>query len=241
MHEAGLAGQVKRRRGKTTIRVPGVRTAPDLVQRDFNPTEPNRLWSADITYIRTWEGWLYLASVMDLNSRRIVGWSLADHLRAEIVVDALEMAVGRRRPERGLGHHSDRGSQAGFQRSSQHSMMEGCDGQAEGVGCAADGAAGDAFAGTAAGRSARASSAVLGGGRAGRAQRRGRCRGGRVAGRRRPVVSGGWWHAAGQSGSAVGAVLVVRGARGDRGVACRWLRGARGRAAAGSVAVDDLA
>jgi putative transposase len=123
MHEAGLAGQVKRRRGKTTIRVPGVRTAPDLVQRDFNPTEPNRLWSADITYIRTWEGWLYLASVMDLNSRRIVGWSLADHLRAEIVVDALEMAVGRRRPERGLVHHSDRGSQPGLNRSSQQRVV----------------------------------------------------------------------------------------------------------------------
>jgi putative transposase len=111
MGQAGLAGQIKRRRGKTTIRVPGVRTAPDLVERDFDPTEPNRLWSADITYIRTWEGWLYLASVMDLYSRRIVGWALADHLRAEIVVDALEMAVNRRRPDRGLVHHSDQGSQ----------------------------------------------------------------------------------------------------------------------------------
>src|SRR4051794_317251 len=129
----------------------------------------------------------------------------------------------------------------GFQRSSQRSMMEGCDGQAEGVGCAADGAAGDAFAGTASGRSARASSAVLGGDRAGRAQRRGRCRGGRVAGRRRPVVSGGWRHTADRSGSAVQAVPVVRRARGDRGVARRWFWGARGRAAAGSLAVDDLA
>ena len=111
MRGAGLAGQVKRRRGKTTIRVQGVRTAPDLVERDFNPTTVNRLWSADITYIRTWEGWLYLASVMDLYSRRIVGWALADHLRAEIVVDALEMAVARRRPDAGLVHHSDQGSQ----------------------------------------------------------------------------------------------------------------------------------
>jgi putative transposase len=111
MRRAGLAGQVKRRRGKTTIRVQGVRTAPDLVERDFNATEPNRLWCADITYIRTWEGWLYLASVMDLYSRRIVGWALADHLRAELVVDALEMAVARRRPDAGLVHHSDQGSQ----------------------------------------------------------------------------------------------------------------------------------
>ena len=111
MRGAGLAGQVKRRRGKTTIRVQGVRTAPDLVERDFNPSEPNRLWAADITYIRTWEGWLYLASVMDLYSRRIVGWALADDLRAELVVDALEMAVARRRPDAGLVHHSDQGSQ----------------------------------------------------------------------------------------------------------------------------------
>src|SRR5215218_1575989 len=119
MRRAGLVGQLKRRRGKTTIRVQGVRTAPDLVERDFDPTEPNRLWAADITYIRTWEGWLYLASVMDLYSRRIVGWALADHLRAELVVDALEMAVARRRPDAGLVHHSDQGSQRGLNRSSQ--------------------------------------------------------------------------------------------------------------------------
>ena len=119
MRRAGLSGQIKRRRGKTTIRVQGVRTAPDLVERDFNPTTVNRLWAADITYIRTWEGWLYLASVMDLYSRRIVGWAIADHLRAELVVDALEMAVARRRPEAGLVHHSDQGSQGGLNRSSQ--------------------------------------------------------------------------------------------------------------------------
>ncbi len=111
MRQAGLAGQVKLRRGKTTIRVQGVRTAPDLVERDFNPTAIDRLWVADITYIRTWEGWLYLASVMDCYSRRIVGWSMADHMRAELVVDALEMAVARRRPLGRPVHHSDQGSQ----------------------------------------------------------------------------------------------------------------------------------
>jgi putative transposase len=111
MRAAGLSGQLRRRRGKTTIRVQGVRTAPDLVARDFDPAAVNRLWCADITYIRTWEGWLYLASVMDCFSRRIVGWALADHLRAELVVDALEMAVARRRPDAGLVHHSDQGCQ----------------------------------------------------------------------------------------------------------------------------------
>jgi putative transposase len=107
MRLAGLSGQIKRRRGRTTIRVQGVRTAPDLVERDFNPTAVNRLWCADITYIRTWEGWLYLASVMDCYSRRIVGWAMADHLHAALVVDALEMAVARRHPGRGVIHHSD--------------------------------------------------------------------------------------------------------------------------------------
>ena len=111
MRQAGLAGQIKLRRGKTTIRVQGDRTAPDLVERDFNPAEINRLWVADITYIRTWEGWLYLASVMDCYSRRIVGWAMADHMRAELVVDALEMAVARRRPAGRPVHHSDQGSQ----------------------------------------------------------------------------------------------------------------------------------
>ena len=110
MRRAGLSGQIARRRGRTTIRVQGIRTAPDLVERDFAPTDPNRLWAADLTYIRTWEGWLYLASVMDCYSRRIVGWAIADHLRAELVVDALEMAVARRRPDAGLVHHSDQGS-----------------------------------------------------------------------------------------------------------------------------------
>jgi len=111
MRTAGLSGQLNRRKGRTTISVPGLQTAPDLVERDFNPTQVNRLWCADITYIRTWEGWIYLASVMDCYSRRIVGWAIADHMRKELVLDALQMAVARRRPELGVVHHSDRGSQ----------------------------------------------------------------------------------------------------------------------------------
>ncbi len=111
MRQAGLSGYVKRRKGKTTIRVPGVRVADDLVGRDFNPVAPNRLWASDIKYVSTWEGTLYLASVIDCFSRRVVGWSMRDDMQAELVVDALEMAVARRRPEQGLVHHSDQGSQ----------------------------------------------------------------------------------------------------------------------------------
>jgi putative transposase len=111
MRAAGLSGLVPKGRGRTTVRVPGVRVADDLVGRQFRPAAPNVLWLADITYLRTWEGWLYLAAVQDAFSRRIVGWSMADHMRSELVVDALNMAIARRRPEAGLIHHSDQGSQ----------------------------------------------------------------------------------------------------------------------------------
>ena len=111
MRAAGISGLVPRKRGRTTIRVPGVRVADDLVDRQFMPAAPNVLWVADITYLRNWEGWLYLVAVQDAFSRRIVGWSMADHMRSDLVVDALNMAIARRRPEAGLIHHSDQGSQ----------------------------------------------------------------------------------------------------------------------------------
>ena len=111
MRQAGLSGMVPRRKGKTTIRVPGIATAPELVRRDFAPRAPNRLWVADLTEVATWEGKLYLAVVVDAFSRRCIGWAMAEHMRAELVVDALEMAIWQRRPDTGLIHHSDRGSQ----------------------------------------------------------------------------------------------------------------------------------
>jgi transposase InsO family protein len=111
MRTAGISGLVKVKRGRTTIRVPGVRVADDLVERDFSPAAPNVLWVADITYLRTWEGWLYLAAVQDAYSKMIVGWAMAEHMRSELVVDALKMAIARRRPDPGLIHHSDLGAQ----------------------------------------------------------------------------------------------------------------------------------
>jgi putative transposase len=111
MRSAGISGLVPKKRGRTTIRVPGVRVADDLVERQFRPSAPNVLWLADITYLRSWEGWLYLAAVQDAYSREIVGWSMAEHMRSELVTDALSMAVHRRRPDPGLVHHSDQGSQ----------------------------------------------------------------------------------------------------------------------------------
>ncbi len=111
MRRERISGLVPKRYRRTTVRVPGVRVADDLVERNFVPAAPNRLWVADIKYVRTWQGWLYLAAVMDCYSRRIVGWSMRPDLEAELVVDALEMATARRRPQAGLVHHSDQGSQ----------------------------------------------------------------------------------------------------------------------------------
>ena len=111
MRQAGLSGLIAKKWKATTIRVPGVRVADDLLDRDFATSAPNRCWVADITYLRSWEGWLYLVAVQDLYSRRIVGWSMADHMRSELVVEALQMALARRQPAPGLIWHSDQGSQ----------------------------------------------------------------------------------------------------------------------------------
>jgi putative transposase len=111
MRQAGLSGLIVKKWRSTTVRVPGVRVADDLLDRDFAAGAPNRCWVADITYLRTWEGWLYLVAVQDLFSRRIVGWAMADHMRTELVTDALQMALAQRRPEAGLIWHSDQGSQ----------------------------------------------------------------------------------------------------------------------------------
>jgi len=111
MREANLIGAQRRRYRGTTRQDRQAVPAPDLVRRDFTASAPNQLWVADITYVATGEGWLYLATVLDAWSRRIVGWAMGDTLRTELVVDALNMAVWNRRPAAGVVHHSDRGAQ----------------------------------------------------------------------------------------------------------------------------------
>jgi putative transposase len=109
---AGLQGAHRRRRRKgCTVPVEGVEPFGDLVGRNFRPDAPNRVWATDIKQIKTGEGWLYLAAVQDLFSRRIVGWAMAPHMRSELVIAALEMAMRRRRPPKGTIHHSDHGGQ----------------------------------------------------------------------------------------------------------------------------------
>lgn len=111
MRQLGLAGAHRRRRPRTTIRGLVTSPVPDLVGRDFTADRPDRLWVADITYLRTAAGFLYLAVVLDACTRRVVGWAMRRTLETEIVTSALDMAIARRRPEPGLVHHSDHGSQ----------------------------------------------------------------------------------------------------------------------------------
>ncbi|MDQ0836073.1 putative transposase [Streptomyces achromogenes] len=127
MRAAGLQGRHRRRRHLTTIPDPRAALRPDLVVRDFQP-DPAGLdarWCGDITYIATEEGWLYLATVIDIASRRVVGWATADHLRTDLVADALTAACRKRRPTRPVIFHSDRGCQGGFNWSSQHPDLGG--------------------------------------------------------------------------------------------------------------------
>jgi putative transposase len=112
MRQAGLEGVRRGKKKRTTIPdEAALERARDLVQRDFTATRPNQKWVADITYVRTWNGFVYLAFILDCYSRMIVGWQLATHLRTELVMDALEMANGLRQPAGGLIAHTDRGSQ----------------------------------------------------------------------------------------------------------------------------------
>ena len=113
MRERGLQGRPLRPWKRTTLSDPEAEgAAADLVGRQFTPGAGlDTRWAGDITYVRTWEGWLYLATVIDLGSRRVVGWAMAEHMRAELVCEALGMAIASRRPEAGLIFHSDRGSQ----------------------------------------------------------------------------------------------------------------------------------
>jgi len=111
MREEGITGRRPKKFRRTTDSKHNLPVAEDLVQRQFEADAPNQVWVGDITYIGTWEGWLYLAVVIDLFSRRVVGWSIADHMRTELVSEAFTMAVEERQPGPGLVYHSDRGAQ----------------------------------------------------------------------------------------------------------------------------------
>jgi transposase InsO family protein len=157
MRAHGIQGA--KRRGKpwqTTKPDPDAGRRPDLVQREFTASHPNELWVADFSYLRCWEGVVFFSFVIDVYSRKVVGWQFASHMRTTLVLDALRMALCTRQrvQEVRLIHHSDRGGQGGINWSSQRFYEEGRDGQTEWMGFAGNGAGGDAFAGAAAGGSA---------------------------------------------------------------------------------------
>jgi len=111
MRDAALVGVTRRKWTTTTRRDISARPAPDLVDRQFAADGPNQLWVADITYVPTWAGFLYLAVVLDVWSRKIVGWAMEPHLRTSLITEALDMAIDQRRPADGVIHHSDQGCQ----------------------------------------------------------------------------------------------------------------------------------
>jgi len=149
MKEAGIRSKIKRRfRVSTTDSRHIFPIAPNLLDRQFEASGPNQKWCCDITYIPTAEGFLYLAAVIDVFSRRIVGWSMADYLRAELCVDALQMAIARRRPGAGLLHHSDRGVQYACQEYRQLLEKHGIVASMSGTGDCYDNALMESFWGT---------------------------------------------------------------------------------------------
>src|SRR5215208_3396331 len=122
MRENGLKARQKRRFKRTTDSHHAFPIAPNLLEQDFSAEGPNEKWAADISYLWTNEGWLYLAVVLDLFARRVVGWAVSDRLHQELALEALHKAVATRRPGQGLIHHSDRGSQGGFKWSLQRAV-----------------------------------------------------------------------------------------------------------------------
>lgn len=145
MRTAGIRGLPRRRHVVTTDSDPRLPVAPDLLQQDFTAPGPDRRWVGDITYIPTQQGWLYLAVIMDLYSRRIVGWSMRDDLSTELALGALDLALATRQPAAGLVHHSDRGCQYASHRYRQRLAQHGILPSMSRKGCCYDNAAMESF------------------------------------------------------------------------------------------------
>ena len=214
MRRAGLQG-VQKRRFRCTTR-PGApeRFAPDLVQRHFAADRPNTLWLADVTYVGTDEGFLYVAAVLDVFSRLVVGWAMDERLGSQLVLSALRMAYAQRRP-RVVIHHSDHGTEGGFKRSSQHFNDGGCDDNSK-TAVRSFRTTEDALARPTGNRDASGTTSVLGRDCGGIVERG---RGGgywSIVTGRGTMVSGGWRYAAIASKvvdtAAVGTIPVVLGA-----------------------------
>jgi putative transposase len=241
MRELGLRACQPRAYKRTTVPGEEPVASPDLIGRDFTATAPGTRLVGDITYLKTGEGWLYLATVIDLATRMVTGWQLASHMRTSLVTDALAMAITHGHAAPGAIFHSDRGAQGGFNRWSQHLLDGGVvydDAGAAAAGSVVSGA--DSLSWTADSGLARGSGAFLGGdcprcpvgGR--------RARGGRVACGRNSLVSPRWRRGSETSPRGVRPLPVVRGAGGYRYPARAEGRCPRDRPAAGPFPLDDL-
>ncbi|WP_156461701.1 IS3 family transposase, partial [Aliiruegeria sabulilitoris] len=120
MRENGISMKRNRKCEATTDSNHSFKIAPNLLDRDFSADQANREWAADISYVWTQEGWLYLAVILDLHSRRVIGWAVSNRMKRDLVIRALKKAIALRQPPEGCIHHTDRGGQGGFNRSSQH-------------------------------------------------------------------------------------------------------------------------
>ena len=127
MRENAIAVKRNKKFKATTDSSHSFNIAPNLLNRDFSADRPNRKWAGDISYVWTQEGWLYLAVILDLHSRRVIGWAVSNRMKRDLAIRALNMAIALRRPPKGCIHHTDRGSQGGFNRSSQHPVDGGVD------------------------------------------------------------------------------------------------------------------
>jgi hypothetical protein len=244
MRAHGIVGHRPRRRRSLTKPDAGAAPAPDLLGRLFDPDQPDVAWCGDVTWIPTDEGWLYLASVIDLASRHLLGWSMSAHHDARLVTDALDAAIATRgrSPMPDTIFHTDRGAEGEFNWSSQHLDVEVV---RDGCGQAAAEDQGDAWpdvvAGSAVDRAARGSSPLLGGDRSRPVERGRRGAGRRVAGGRLEMVPAGWWDATDLLGPSVGPIPVVLGTRRDRDPARPAARGTGDRSPHRSFTVDDFA
>ena len=209
MRVRGLVARPRRRFRVTTQSRHPFPIAPNVLARQFERARPDQAWVTDITYIPTGEGWLYLAVILDLCSRFAVGWAMSERITDDFTLDALGMALARRRPPPGLLHHSDRGSQGGFNWSSQHLTTEVLYGKATWVDSDADRPAGDVVAGPTVG-AARYGAEVLGEDRRGTVERGGGDRVWCVRPRWCSLVPRAGWHAVDPAHPAVGPVPIVR-------------------------------
>ena len=243
MRKAGLRGLRLRRRTRTTIPDPAAAKAPDLIGRDFTADAPNARYVGDITYLPVGDrGFLYLATVIDLCSRRLAGWAIADHMRTDLVLDALHTAQRTRGGPGSLDGailHTDHGAQGEFNWSSQHLEFGGVDGSAGGMDAGVDGQVGDEVAGGAV-ASAGGRAPVLARDRPRAQQRRGCGCPRRVAAGWHALVPAAWRDAVVHDLSGVRPVSVVCGAGGDRHAEGARMRGAGDRPPGESGSVDDL-